>query len=271
MNDFSKMHPRDFRQMVRKGQYDSLTCGQCYGYVQANLVILEQKYAEDFKKFADRNAKCCPILEVTKPGVHTTEFVADHADILTDVPMYNVYRKGELVEQCTDVSKYWKDDMVCFLMGCSHSFEKALIDAGIEIRNITDGHAVSVYKTSIPCAPSRYFSGPVVVSMRPIPADQVDMAYEVSGKLPHVHGAPIYHGNPSAIGVDLDKTDWNVPTRINPGEVPVFWGCGVTPQAALDQAKPDICITHTPTHLFVTDIKDADIERLLSQKENRLK
>ena len=157
--------------------------------------------------------------------------------------------------------------MACFLIGCSHPFEKALTDAGIEIRNIHDGHAVSVYKTSIPCAPSKYFSGPLVVSMRPVPEDKVDLAYEVTAKVPHVHGAPIYHGDPARIGVDLDKPDWNVPTRIEPGEVPVFWACGVTPQAVLEQAKPDIVITHTPTHLLITDIRDTDIERLLAERD----
>lgn len=267
MEDYSTMHPSEFRKLVRTGEYDSLTCGQCYGYVQANLVILEKAYAEDFAKFAKRNSKSIPILEMTKPGVHHTEFVADHADLLTDIPRYYVYRKGELVEECTDVTKYWNENMVCFLIGCSHSFEKALMDAGLEIRNITDGHAVSVYKTSIPCAPSKYFSGPVVVSMRPFPAEQVDLAYEITGKLPHVHGAPIYHGDPSLIGVDLNQPDWNVTTRMKPGEVPVFWGCGVTPQAALMEAKPDIVITHKPTHLLITDIMDSQIEQKLAERE----
>ena len=262
MEDYSSLQPKEFRQLVRQGKYDSLTCGQCYGYVQANLVILPKEYAEDFKKFAERNPKSIPLLEFTEPGVHHTKRMADHADLLTDLPRYNVYRKGELVEQCTDVTKYWQDDFVCFLIGCSHSFEKLLTDAGIEIRNLTDGHAVSAYKTSIPCTPSKYFSGPVVVSMRPIPEEQVDLAYELTGQLPHVHGMPIYHGDPKVIGVDLNKPDWNVPTRIMPGEVPVFWACGVTPQAALMEAKPDIVITHTPTHLFITDILDSQIEEL---------
>lgn len=267
MEEFSTMHPREFRRMVREGTYTGITCGRCSGYVQANLIILEKKYADDFRKFAERNPKPNPILEITEPGVHHTSVMADHADILTDLPRYNIYRSGELVDQCTDATGYWRDDMVCFLIGCSHSFEKALTDAGIEIRNITDGHAVSVYKTSIPCAPSKYFSGPVVVSMRPIPEEQIDLAYEVTGKLPHVHGAPIYHGDPSRIGVDLDRPDWNPPTRIEPGEVPVFWACGVTPQAALMQAKPDLVITHTPTHLLITDIPDSEIEQLLSKRE----
>ena len=267
--DLTKLTPKEFRAMVRRGEYDSLTCGVCPGYVQANLIILEKQYAEDFLKFAKRNPKPIPLLEVTEPGVHHTKFMADQADILTDIPMYNIYRKGELVEQVTDATPYWKDDMVCFLIGCSHSFEKALTDAGIEIRNIHDGHAVSVYKTSIPCAPSKYFSGPLVVSMRPVPEDKVDLAYEVTAKVPHVHGAPIYHRDPAQIGVDLDKPDWNVPTRLEPGEVPVFWACGVTPQAVLEQAKPDIVITHTPTHLLITDIKDTDIERLLAERDKQ--
>ena len=267
MENYSSLHPKEFRQLVKNGTYTSLTCGQCSGYVQANLVILPQKYAEDFRKFAERNPKSIPLLEVTAPGVHHTKVVADGADLLTDIPRYNIYRNGDLVETCTDVQKYWKEDFVCFLIGCSHSFEKLLLDSGIEIRNLTDGHAVSAYKTNIPCAPSKYFSGPVVVSMRPIPEEKVDLAYEITGKMPHVHGMPIYHGDPSQIGVDLDKPDWNPPTRIEPGEVPVFWACGVTPQAALLAAKPDIVITHTPTHLFITDILDSEIEQLMASME----
>ena len=270
MEDYSKLHPREFRKLVREGKYASLTCGQCFGYVQANLVILQKEYAEDFLKFAERNPKSIPMLEVTPPGVHHTCFMADHADLLTEIPRYNIYRRGELVEQCTDATAFWKDDMMCFLIGCSHSFEKVLTEGGIEIRNITDGHAVSAYKTSIPCAPSKYFSGPVVVSLRPIPAEQVDLAYELTGRLPHVHGAPIYHGDPSCIGVDLDKPDWNPPTRIEPGEVPVFWACGVTPQAALMAAKPEIVITHTPTHLFITDVLDSEIEAMLASHEQEI-
>lgn len=268
MPDYSNMPPKDFRGLIRSGEYSSLTCGQCYGYVQANLVILDNKYADDFRKFAARNPKPIPILEITEPGCHYTKFLADHADILTDIPRYNVFRNGRLIEECTDVTKYWSDSMVCFLIGCSHSFEKVLLDAGIEIRNITDGHAVAAYKTSIPCAPSKYFSGPVVVSMRPIPEEQVDLAYELTGKLPHVHGAPIYHGDPSLIGVNIDKPDWGPATRFEPGEVPVFWACGVTPQTALEKAKPDIVITHKPTHLFVSDILDSDIEKLLTEREH---
>ncbi|MBQ5754457.1 MAG: putative hydro-lyase [Oscillospiraceae bacterium] len=268
MQDLSTMHPRDFRAMVSRGEYDSLTCGQCQGYVQANLVILRKEYAEDFEKFARRNSKAIPLLEVTKPGDHFARLMADEADILTSVPRFYVYKNGELVDEVTDATPYWTDDMVCFLIGCSHSFEKALTDEGMSIRNIDDGHAVSVYRTSIPCAPSKYFSGPVVVSMRPFPEDQVDKVYEITGRMPHVHGAPIYHGDPALIGVDLDKPDWNPPTRFEPGEVPVFWGCGVTPQAALDQAKPDIVITHKPTHLFITDIPNSEIEKILSAQEH---
>lgn len=267
MDDFSHMLPRDFRAMVARGDYDGLTCGQCCGYVQANLVILQRDYAEDFLLFCRRNPRACPLLEVTAPGSHHSSLMAPGADILTELPRYNVFRRGVLTETVTDATPYWQDGMVCFLIGCSHSFEKALTDAGIRIRNIDDGHAVSAYRTSIPCAPSRYFSGPMVVSMRPIPEEQLDLAYEVTGRLPHVHGMPVYHGDPAAIGVDLDKPDWNVPTRIEPGEVPVFWACGVTPQAALEQAKPELVITHAPTHLFVTDVRDRDVEALLASRE----
>ena len=269
MGNIKDLSPKELRQIIREGKFTRMTGGMCPGYVQANLVILHKEYAEDFLLFAKRNPKPIPLLEVTEPGDHYTHVMADHADILSDLSGYNIFRHGELVEQCTDVTKYWTEDMVCFLIGCSHSFEKALEDAGIEVRNNTDGHPVSVYKTSIPCNPSHYFSGPLVVSMRPIPAEKVDLAYEVTGRLAHVHGAPVYYGDPAKIGVDLAEPDWNVPTRFKPGEVPVFWACGVTPQAVLAQAKPNLVITHTPGHMFMTDILDKDIERLLAEREKQ--
>lgn len=269
MKNYSNMPPKEFRQLVREGKYTGLTSGCCSGYVQANLVILQKEYADDFRKFAKRNPKACPILEILDVGNPYTKVIADNACITTDIPSYRVWKYGELVDECTDVTKYWQDDFVSFLIGCSFSFENALIENGIEIRNIKDGHMVSVYKTCIPCAPGGKFSGPVVATMRPIPAEKVDLAYEVTGKFPHVHGAPIYHGDPSKLGVNLDKPDWGVPTRFEEGEVPVFWACGVTPQAALADAKPPIMITHTPAAMFVSDILDIEIEeKVFSYKTN---
>lgn len=260
MNRFQKMSPKEFRQLVRTGQYSEYTTGCCSGYVQANLVILPKEFADDFRKFAERNPKPCPILEVGGPGDPYTKLIADRACITTDIPKYRVFRYGQQVDECTDISAYWQDDFVWFLTGCSYTFESALIKNGIEIRNITDGHMTSTYKTNIPCAPGGRFSGNMVVTMRPVPAEQVDLAYEVTGRFPHVHGAPIYHGDPAKIGIDLSKPDWGGVTRIEKGEVPLFWACGVTPQVALENAKLPIVITHTPGAMFVSDIPDADIE-----------
>ncbi|MDR1731599.1 MAG: putative hydro-lyase [Synergistaceae bacterium] len=263
MANYAEMSPKDLRRLIREQKITGETSGMCSGFVQANLVILAQKYAEDFRKFAERNPKPCPILEITEPGDPFLKKIADHADIRTDIPRYRVFRNGVLVDEPYDITGCWQNDFVCFLIGCSFSFENALTKAGIEIRNIVDGHMVSVYKTCIPCAPAGIFKGPVVATMRPVPESKVDLAYEVTGRLPHVHGMPLYHGDPSKLGVDLNKPDWGVPTRFNEGEVPVFWACGVTPQAAIENAKPDLVITHTPACMLVADIKDEELEEKL--------
>lgn len=260
MKDLSQMKPQEFRNMVREGSYTGTTSGVCVGYVQANLAILPQKYAEDFLKYAQRNPKPCPILECTKPGDPTTHIVAKNANIATDLPGYRVYRNGVVADTTSDISKYWRDDLVGFLIGCSYSFEYALMEAGLEIRCITDKNFGWAYETNIPCAPSKYFSGPVIASMRPFPTDKIDLVYEITSKLPHAHGTPIYHGDPSKIGVSLDKPYCGDLPRIEPGEVPVFWGCGITPQRAIEFAAPDLAITHDAGHMLITDIRESDLE-----------
>ena len=264
--DFSQMSPVEFRAMVARGDYKGGTENCCNGYAQANLVVLPEKYARDFQLFCERNPKPCPILEITKPGEMYTSFFANHACIASDIPMYRVFRNGECVEETSDVTKYWKDDFVSFLIGCSCSFEEALIKAGIEIRSHTDKHVCSLYKTSIPCAPGGIFEGNVVTSMRPVHKDQLDLAYKVTGAIPHVHGCPIYHGDPSKIGVDLSKPDWGSPSRFEEGEVPVFWACGVTPQLAMESARPEFAITHKPGGVLVGDILSAEIEEKLKSR-----
>ena len=265
MEEYANVSPKALREEIRSGKFTGKTSGCCKGYVQANLVILPKRYADDFAKFCERNPKPCPILEVLEPGNPCPKIMARGASIATDLPSYRIFRKGELVEERSDIAALWQDDFVGFLIGCSFSFEGALLENGIDVRNITDKHMVSHYVTNIPCAPGGIFSGPIVVTMRPIPADRVDDAYRITGRFPHVHGMPIYHGDPSRIGIaDLGKTYLGAPSRIEPGEVPVFWACGVTPQLAISQAKPDLVITHTPSCMFVCDIPDVDIEAVLS-------
>jgi len=268
MEQYANISPKALREEIRSGRYTGKTSGYCSGYVQANLVILPEQYADDFAKFCRRNPKPCPILEILEVGNPSPKLMATDASVATDLSSYRVFKKGEFVEERSDIADLWQNDFVGFLIGCSFSFEGALMKNNIEIRNITDNHTVSHYITSIPCAPGGIFSGPIVTTMRPVPEDRVDDAYRITGQFPHVHGMPIYHGDPSRIGIDdLRKTDFGTPpSRMEPNEVPVFWACGVTPQLAIAEAKPDLVITHTPSHMFVCDILDVDIEEMLSAR-----
>ena len=264
MSNYHDLSPKEVRKLIRDEVIVTPTTGMCGGYAQANLVILPKKYADDFKLFTEYNPKPCPVLEVTEPGSCITHRMADNANIITDIPKYFVYKNGVKVDECNNAEKYWRDDFVCFLIGCSFSFEEAMIRAGIEIRYITMGCNVSMYKTNIKCKPAGIFSGPLVVSMRPMKPEDVKKAYEITEKFPHVHGAPIYAGNPEEIGIkDINKPDYGDAVKINEDEVPVFWACGVTPQAAVENAKPEIVITHAPGHMFITDILNEEIEEKL--------
>lgn len=259
--DYTNAKPIDVRRLIRKGEITVPTSGMCAGYAQANLAIMPRDIAYDFLLFTQRNPKPCPILEVTDAGEKYLKDIAEDCNIFTDFPKYRIYKKGELVDECTDVTKYYRDDLVSFLIGCSFSFESELIDAGIEIRHNTMGCNVPMYITNIQCKPAGMFNGPMTVSMRPIPYEQVVRAVTVSATMPRVHGAPIHIGDPSAIGIkDINKPDFGDPVIIKEGEVPVFWPCGVTPQSVLMNVKPDFVITHAPGHMLITDIKNADLK-----------
>lgn len=264
MSNYHDISPKALRQLIREEKITIPTSGMCGGYAQANLVILPEKYARDFKLFAEYNPKPCPILEITEPGSFTTHRTADNANIITDIPKYFIYKNGVKVDECINAEKYWQDDMVCFLIGCSFSFEEAMLRAGIDVRHITMGCNVPMYKTNIQCKPAGMFNGPYVVSMRPMKPEQVKEAYKITEKFPNVHGAPIHFGNPEEIGItDINNPDYGDAVIIKEGEVPVFWACGVTPQAAIENAKPEIVITHAPGHMFVTDILNEEIEEKL--------
>jgi uncharacterized protein YcsI (UPF0317 family) len=248
------------RAEIRSGRFTKPTPGVAPGYAQANLVILPLKYAMDFFIFAQRNPKPCPILDVCEPGKYNPVMTAPSADIRTDIPKYRVYKNGILVEEPTDIKHLWRDDLVSFLIGCSFSFEKALIDNGIGIRHIEEKRNVPMYITNKQCIPAGIFNGPTVVSMRPMREDLVQKAIEVTAKVPRVHGAPIHFGDPAKIGIkDISKPDFGDSVTIKEGEVPVFWACGVTPQAVVMNVKPDFVITHAPGHMFITDIKEEEL------------
>ena len=260
MDEFYNMESGDVRKLIREEIINGPTAGMCAGYVQANLVILPKAYADDFKAFAIKNPKPCPVLEVLDEGNIYTKVIAKNSNIASDIPRYRIYKKGQLVEECLNIEKYWQNDFVSFLIGCSFTFESALINAGIEIRHITMDRNVPMYKTNIMCKEVGAFKGPMVVSMRPIPEQDVEEAIRITKQFPRVHGEPVHIGNPNEIGIkDLYNPDYGDSVEIKKGEVPVFWACGVTPQAVCEQAKPDIMITHVPGHMFIADIKNEQL------------
>lgn len=255
------MKPSEFRESVRQRHHTGPTAGCCPGYAQANLVVLPKDMAYDFLLFAQRNPKSCPLLEVTDTGSRFLREIAPGADIARDLPKYRVYEHGVLTGEYEDVSHLWRDDLVSFLIGCSFSFEGEMMEAGIPVRHIEEGCNVPMYVTNLACKPAGIFRGNMVVSMRPLPYDQIVKSVLVTGAMPKVHGAPIHIGDPSVIGIkDLDRPDFGDAVTIHPGEVPVFWPCGVTPQAALMASKPAFAITHAPGHMLVTDVKNIDLK-----------
>lgn len=249
--------PRTVRRLCREGAFDGLTAGVAMGRVQANLVVVEKAIAFEFLLFCQRNPKPCPILDVTEAGETEPRAIAPGADIRTDLPRYRVWRDGVLEAEPTDVSDIWRDDFVGFLIGCSFTFENAMADAGLPLRHLERGSNVPMYVTDRACAPAGRFAGPMVVSMRPMTRAQAVKATEVTGRYPRAHGAPVHLGDPAEIGIrDLDRPDFGDPVPLGENEIPVFWACGVTPQAVIMERKPAIAITHAPGHMFVADLRD---------------
>ena len=255
--NYSAMSPAEVRQLIREEKITGQTSGMCAGYAQANLLILPREYAYDFLLFAQRNPKSCPVLEVGDVGSRATKFMAEGADIATDIPKYRVYENGVLTGEYTNIDKFWRDDFVYFLIGCSFSFEAELLEGGVPVRHIEENKNVPMFLTNIECERAGIFHGKMVVSMRPIPQNKVIKAVTVTASMPRVHGSPIHIGDPAAIGIkDISKPDFGDSVTVNEGEVPVFWCCGVTPQSAVMSAKPSIAISHAPGHMFITDVKN---------------
>jgi uncharacterized protein YcsI (UPF0317 family) len=259
LGDLALASGAEVRRAAALGRLISPTAGLATGYVQANLVVVPRELAFDFLLFCHRNPKPCPLLDVTDPGNPTPSHAAPTADLRTDLPQYCVYQEGRLVEESLDILAWWRPDLVAFLLGCSFTFENALLQAGIPIRHLEQGCNVPMYRTNVPCHPAGIFHGTQVVSMRPMTPPQVLSAVQVCQRFPHAHGAPIHFGDPSAIGIqDLNHPDFGDVVEIRPGEVPVFWACGVTPQAVAMEVRPPLLITHKPGHMFVTDLREAE-------------
>ncbi|WP_458413220.1 putative hydro-lyase [Schinkia sp. CFF1] len=257
MQNYEFMEPKEIRELIRQQVITGPTAGMSKGYTQANLAVLKKEYAFDFLLFCQRNPKPCPLLDVIEPGSYSPSLIAKGADIRKDIPKYRIYRDGVFTEEVTDVTEYWEDDMVGFLIGCSFTFETPLLESGIPVRHIEENCNVPMFKTNIPCQKAGIFEGPTVVSMRPMTSADAIRAVQITSRFPAVHGAPIHIGDPSLIGIkDISKPDFGDAVTIKEGEVPVFWACGVTPQAVAMESKPSIMITHAPGCMFISDVKD---------------
>lgn len=255
------MAPVEIRRLIRAGEIDEPTCGMADGYAQGNLVILPKEYAYDFLLYAQRNPKPCPILEVSDAGSRNFVQMGADSDIARDFPRYRIYEYGKMTGEYTDVSSFWRADFVSFLIGCSFSFEADLLENNVPVRQIEEGRNVPMYDTSIPCQPAGVFHGNMVVSMRPIPSGLIPKAVQITAAMARVHGAPVHIGNPAEIGIkDINAPDYGEAVTIRPGEIPVFWACGVTPQNAVIQSKLPFVITHAPGHMFITDVRNADLK-----------
>ena len=257
MNPYANAAPAEVRGLIRAGKLTGQTSGMCNGYAQANLIILPKEYAYDFLLFSQRNPKPCPVLEVSNAGDRLLHHIAD-ADIATDIPKYRIYKDGVLTDEVTDVSGCWRDDLVSFLIGCSFSFESELLEADVSVRHIEENRNVPMFLTNLACDPAGIMHGNMVVSMRPLPSDQIVRAVTATAAMPRVHGTPVHIGDPAAIGIaDVNRPDFGEAVTVRPGETPVFWACGVTPQSVVMASKPTFAITHAPGHMLITDIRNS--------------
>ncbi|MFQ5495915.1 MAG: putative hydro-lyase [Phycisphaerae bacterium] len=253
--------PRHVRALCRCGAFNGPTAGVARGFVQANLVVLDASLAEAFEAFCRANPKPCPLLEVTPPGQYEARQLAPGSDLRTDLPRYRVLKEGRCVDRPGSIEAHWYENSVAFLIGCSFTFEAALIEAGLPVRHIEQGRNVPMYRTNIRCRPVDPFEAPLVVSMRPMTPRQAAMAARVTSRFSHAHGAPVHIGDPAAIGIDdLSRPDYGETVDVREGEVPVFWACGVTPMAAIEHCEPPLAITHEPGHMFVTDVQDGSLD-----------
>ena len=255
MASFRKfMTGKELRGEVRTARFQGQTAGQAPGHLQGNIVILPLRYAADFLLFCTNNPKPCPLVGISSVGGTSVPSLGDF-DIRSDIPRYRVFREGRLDAEVTDIADQWRDDLVTFVLGCSFTFEEALMRSGFQVRHIEFGRNVAMFRTSIMTMPGGIFSGPLVVTMRSYPEEQIAEVFDLSSRYPHAHGTPVYWGDPASIGIeDIMQPAYGDAITVPEDETPVFWACGVTPQAAIETAKPDFCITHAPGCMLVTDV-----------------
>ena len=257
---WDRSDPRAVRRQIRAGTYTGYTAGIAPGFVQANICILRRSWTEDFLLYCQRNPKPCPLIARSDVGDPRLPTLSDELDIRTDIPCYHIFRNGEFVEEVTDIRSYWHDDLVTFALGCSFSFEEALQEAGVRLKFLERNNVAAVYVTNVDTVPAGPFKGPLVVTMRAFtPADAI-RAVQITSRFPNVHGAPVHLGNPESIGVDLSRRYLDVgDPEVAEDELPVFWACGLTPQLAVKRARPPLCITHAPSSMLITDLRNASL------------
>ena len=253
---------RSLRKRIRAGEWTGSTSGMAPAAVQGNVTILPEEFAGEFLRFCQLNPKPCPLLAVSEVGDPALPTLGE-IDIRTDVPRYRVFEDGRCVDEPSDISRWWRDDLVAFVLGCSLCFEQALVEAGLRLEHVERGSAVPMFRTSLETHAAGRFHGPMVVSMRPFRPAEAIRAIQVSSRFPTAHGAPVHIGFPEAIGIrDLSRPDYGSPVEIAPDQLPLFWACGVTPQAVVEAAKVPFCITHFPGSMLITDMRNADIAAL---------
>jgi len=251
----------EVRAAIRAGRWRGTTHDMARGYIQANLAILPEAHALDFMRFCHRNPKPCPLLDVTDTGNPEARQVAPGSDLRTDLARYCLYRDGRFVEELTDLRALWRPDHVGFVMGCSLSFDAAMEAEGVPARSFRRGSRIPTFTSTIECVPAGPFRGPMVVSLKPIPPRWAEQVQAVTARYPGAHGGPVHVGDPAAIGVDPSRADWTTACTIGDDEVPMFWGCGVTPQSVAMAAGIPEMITHCVGHMFITDLRLADLRR----------
>lgn len=257
-HDVAGLEPTALRSLIAEGAWARPTLGLAAGYVQANLTVLPAVDAFNFLLFCLRNPKACPVIEVGERGRPTVDVGGVDADLRYALPRYRVFTRGRVVAEPADLGDHWRDDAVAFVLGCSLTFEGALLEAGVPLRHIESGTVAPMYVTDVSCVPAGRFRGPLVVSMRPIPARDVARTVRITARHPWGHGAPVHVGEPGALGIeDLGQPSFGDPPHMEAGDVPVFWACGVTPQEVITRAAPEYAFTHYPGHMLVTDHRAA--------------
>lgn len=252
--------PADLRRAIRAGRHAGLTSGLAPGFAQANLAVLPAEFAGNFVRFCEANPFACPLLGISRPGDPRIPGLGEDLDVRTDLPAYRVYRDGLLAGTAGDIADLWRDDLVAVAIGCWFGVEEALQAAGIRLRHIELGIQGPLFRSSLPARPAGLFGGTQVVSMRPFAPRDVETVAAITARYPKSHGAPLHRGDPAPLGIrDLSAPDFGEPISLESGEIPLYWGCGLTALTALERARLPLFITHAPGAMLITDLRNESL------------